>query len=642
LNGIIKTLTQLADLHHEVKRSSEALEYQSRAWRFAANPRVQAKDRWSLLNGIGFSMRALQLPAASLFFQREALNLAIAMNIPLLVSRSYSYLSSVYASMKMYEPAVNEAKQAFEVGRSIRFDSSGREMMAQSLQQLGDIYRDAGNCDDALKNYDISIELYRALKFDFHAYAAHKRKLQCYLTIGAKQTIRDQLRTVLGLSESYRRRITDESQRNSFFDAEQEVYDLAIGYESGVERDHVKALEYSEQSRARSLLDAVNSGRRATSNKARLNVLSPIVSSSLTLAQIQQRMPADSQVVQYAVLDEKTIVWVITNTTLRQEDVPLTAASLTEKVNSFLETVNQPPNSKAYKPDRAVELYNLLITPIERYLERSKFLVVVPDKVLNYLPFSALVASGTSRCLIEEYDLGVAASGTLFVNLSAAAARNTSHTNEHLLTVGNPRFSRDRFESLRDLPSSLTESQTVAGLYDKHKLLSPDEATESNVTAELRNAEVAHLAMHFVLNRQTEMLSGFPLTPERSDNGMSKPFDGFLQSYEICRLDLRRMRLVVLSACQTGIEKQYRGEGAVGAARPFFVAGVPTVVATLWPVDSDASAALMVSFHKRRRELHSTTQALRQAQIEMLHGDDAQYRHPYYWAGFLSIGAVGD
>jgi CHAT domain-containing protein len=148
--------------------------------------------------------------------------------------------------------------------------------------------------------------------------------------------------------------------------------------------------------------------------------------------------------------------------------------------------------------------------------------------------------------------------------------------------------------------------------------------------------------MHFVLNRQTEMLSGFPLTPERSDNGMSKPFDGFLQSYEICRLDLRRMRLVVLSACQTGIEKQYRGEGAVGAARPFFVAGVPTVVATLWPVDSDASAALMVSFHKRRRELHSTTQALRQAQIEMLHGDDAQYRHPYYWAGFLSIGAVGD
>jgi CHAT domain-containing protein len=208
--------------------------------------------------------------------------------------------------------------------------------------------------------------------------------------------------------------------------------------------------------------------------------------------------------------------------------------------------------------------------------------------------------------------------------------------------VGNPKFDRERFSSLRDLPSSLTESKTIAGLYENHRMLSPDEATEANVTAELAKAEVAHLAMHFVLNDQTEMMSGFPLTPEPSNNGMANRFDGFLQSYEICRLDLRRMHLIVLSACQTGIEKQYRGEGAVGAARPFFIAGVPTVVATLWPVDSDASAALMVSFHKRRRAALSTTQALREAQIEMLHGDDAQYRHPYYWAGFLSIGGLGN
>jgi CHAT domain-containing protein len=642
LNGIIKTLTQLADLHQEVKRSSEALEFQSRAWTFAAKAQIQTKERWSLLNGIGASMRALQLPAAALFFQREALNLAVTMNIPLLVSRSYSYLSSAYASMKMYDQAVSDAKQAFDVGRSIRFDSSGREMMAQSLQQLGDIYRDAGQCDEALKNYDSSLELYKALKFDFHAYAAHKRKLQCYLTIADKQKVRDELRTVLGLSELYRRRITVESQRNSFFDAEQEVYDLAIGYESGVEKDYVKALDYSEQSRARSLLDAVNSGRRAGTRKASLDLRSPVVSSSLTVPQIQKKLPANSQMVQYAVLDEKTVVWVVTNTAVKQEEIPVTAEALTAKVNAFLETVNQRPNSDEYKPDRAIELYNLLIAPIERHLERSKFLVIVPDKVLNYLAFAALVSPATSRCLIEEYNLGAAASGSLFVNLSATATRKAGQTNERLLTVGNPKFDRERFSSLRDLPSSLTESKTIAGLYENHRMLSPDEATEANVTAELAKAEVAHLAMHFVLNDQTEMMSGFPLTPEPSNNGMANRFDGFLQSYEICRLDLRRMHLIVLSACQTGIEKQYRGEGAVGAARPFFIAGVPTVVATLWPVDSDASAALMVSFHKRRRAALSTTQALREAQIEMLHGDDAQYRHPYYWAGFLSIGGLGN
>jgi CHAT domain-containing protein len=108
------------------------------------------------------------------------------------------------------------------------------------------------------------------------------------------------------------------------------------------------------------------------------------------------------------------------------------------------------------------------------------------------------------------------------------------------------------------------------------------------------------------------MLSGFPLTPEPSRFTASKSTNGFLQSYEIYGLNLSRPRLVVLSACQTGIEQQYAGEGAVSAARPFQVAGVPIVVATLWPVDSDASAELMANFH----------------------------RHPYYWAPFLTIGGL--
>jgi CHAT domain-containing protein len=642
VNGVIKTLTQLADFHHEVRRSSEALDYQSRAWTFAANAQIQPKERWSLLNGIGFSMRAVQLPAAALFFQREALNLAVAMNIPLLVSRSYSYLSSAYALMSMYEQAVNEARRAFEIGRSIQFDSSGREMMAQSLQQLGDIYREAGRCDEALKNYDASLQIYRELRFHFYAYVAHKGKLQCYLTSADKQLIRKELHTVLGLSELYRRRITVDSQRNSFFDAEQEVFDLAIAYETRVENDYLKALQYSEQSRARSLLDAINSGRRAARKKSGWHLASPIASSSLTVAEIQKTMPAASQIVQYAMLAQKTIVWVITNTAVKHEEVPIPADALTAKINAFLETVNQPPASTEYQPDRAIELYKLLIAPIEQHLDNSRFLAIVPDKALNYVPFAALVSPATSLRLIDDYDLGVAASGTLFVNLSAAAARKARHKDEHMLGVGNPNFDRERFRDLRDLPSSLTESKTVAGLYEKHELLPPDKATESNVISELAKADVAHLATHFVLNEQAEMLSGFPLTPEPSNSPNGRGFDGYLQSHEIYPLDLRRMRLIVLSACQTGVERQYRGEGAVGAARPFFVAGVPVVVATLWPVDSDASAELMVNFHKHRRKSLSTTQSLRQAQRAMMRGEDARYRHPYYWAAFLPIGGLAN
>jgi len=210
---------------------------------------------------------------------------------------------------------------------------------------------------------------------------------------------------------------------------------------------------------------------------------------------------------------------------------------------------------------------------------------------------------------------------------------------ERILSVGNPSFSRDTFKSLRDLPSSALEARSVADFYPNRKsVLVRDDAKESKIVDELKMADVAHFAMHFVVNDESEMRSGFPLAPESSNSSATS--DGILQSYEIYGLNLRRTRLVVLSACQTGIEKQYRGEGAVGAARPFIVAGVPTVVASLWPVDSDASTQLMIEFHKHRHQSMPVVKALKQSQLELINGQNPLYRHPYYWAPFLTIGGL--
>ncbi len=207
---------------------------------------------------------------------------------------------------------------------------------------------------------------------------------------------------------------------------------------------------------------------------------------------------------------------------------------------------------------------------------------------------------------------------------------------EKLLSVGNPSFNREKFDWVRDLPASVGEAREVSRSYQDPKLLLRGEARESAIRAEIETADVGHFAMHYVINEQSEMLSGFPLTPEEDEFSSDAGVNGFLQAHEIYRLDLRRMRLVILSACSTGIERQYLGEGAVGAVRPFLMRGVPTAVASLWPVDSDATAELMVSFHKHRRhDPEPVTQALRDAQIEMLHD-----RHPYYWAPFVVIGGL--
>ena len=101
-----------------------------------------------------------------------------------------------------------------------------------------------------------------------------------------------------------------------------------------------------------------------------------------------------------------------------------------------------------------------------------------------------------------------------------------------------------------------------------------------------------------------------------------------------------RTRLVVLSACQTGVERVYQGEGPIGLARPFIASGVPLVVGSLWPVESETTADLMISFHKHRKQEHiSTVEALRRAQLEIIQKQQ-QSGSPknYHWAAFTVIG----
>ena len=638
LNGVRKSLTQLADFNQAINRIAPALGYLSRALVLTDQSESDPMQKWGVLNQIGFSMTSLQLHAAALFYQVEALRLAKELDIPLYISRSYSYVGTAYATMQKYQEAMNEATQAFEFGRSMT-GKRGIEVRAHASQQLGDINRAAGRCDEAVKNYDQSLELYRDLRVDYYSYVAHKGKLLCYIASSNKPAVRNELRSVLGLSELYRSRITDEGQRSSFFDAEQGVYDLAIGYEFGTERNYEKALEYSEKSRARSLLDAVERGARIRSRRSKSNLHSAVVTPSLSMSEIQAKMPETAQIVQYALLDDKLIIWVITKQQIRHEELSLDIQSFTSTVNAFLETVNNNPGAVTFPHDTSTELFNILIRPVEKYLDKAKALVIIPDKILNYLPFIALTSPVNSAYLIEDYEVSVAPSATLFVNLSAAARRLNQQPNEHLLIVGDPLFNRKTFKSLRQLPASFAEASSVGQLYTDHELLLREDATEASVKREVEKADVVHFAMHFVLNEQSEMLSGFPLTPE-AVKVESTDADGFLQSFEIAHLNLRRTRLAVLSACQTGIEKQYGGEGAVGAVRPFLVAGVPTVVASLWAVDSDASAELMVSFHRHRLNRVPAAQALRLAQLEMIKGSDGSRRHPYYWSPFLAIGGI--
>jgi CHAT domain-containing protein len=157
----------------------------------------------------------------------------------------------------------------------------------------------------------------------------------------------------------------------------------------------------------------------------------------------------------------------------------------------------------------------------------------------------------------------------------------------------------------------------------------------------LNEADVVHLATHAIPDKRSPLLSKLLLSKDGVDQRETHHVSsGFLQATEIYGIKLSRTRLVVLSACQTGIERVYQGEGPIGLARPFIASGVPLVVGSLWPVESESTADLMITFHKHRKQNHvSTVEALRRAQLEILHKQQQSGSQKNYgWAAFSAIG----
>jgi CHAT domain-containing protein len=193
-----------------------------------------------------------------------------------------------------------------------------------------------------------------------------------------------------------------------------------------------------------------------------------------------------------------------------------------------------------------------------------------------------------------------------------------------------------RRESFSRLPFSRIEADEIAKLVPKNSLLKATGFQANRAMAispELSSYRIIHFATHGMLNSEHPLLSGlaFSLIDK---NGV--PQDGFLRMHEIYNLRLPA-DLVVLSACQTALGEEIRGEGLVGLTRGFMQAGAQRVVASLWQVDDVATADLMQRFYRRMlKENLRPAAALRAAQIEM--SKSSRWSAPYYWAGFVMQG----
>ena len=340
-----------------------------------------------------------------------------------------------------------------------------------------------------------------------------------------------------------------------------------------------------------------------------------------TAAGLPARLAPDQAVVEFSVLDDRTVAWVI-----RRSGVRMVVTRIERAVEQALvdrvENLARHPGD-LFPDDPAAALADLLIAPIEPGLVGARELVIVPDGFLRRVPFAALPRRTTGRFLVEDLVLRFAPRAA---DLALDAAIPTAALERRPLIVAGPTFDRAAFPDLGPLGHVALEVDGIRGLYPGARTLMSAEATRSAVLAALPGATLFHFAGHVrSLDASTDATH---LVLAAAEGGLAA---NVLFGREIAGLDLRKLRLVVLSACGTVA----RG-GAVGGlssvAQSFLSAGAGGVVSSLWEVDDRETAELMIDFHRALATGGSPPVALQRAQLAALRRSGG--RVSAAWAAF--------
>ncbi|HEY7544873.1 MAG TPA: CHAT domain-containing protein, partial [Blastocatellia bacterium] len=327
--------------------------------------------------------------------------------------------------------------------------------------------------------------------------------------------------------------------------------------------------------------------------------------------------------------------------------------------------------------ERARAVDELVIQPIRSLVGDVTQLLISPDGALNLIPFEALVDE-QGRYLIERFAFTYLTSGRDLLRLQVARAARSSS-----LVIADPLFGepdlpqpvraegrsgeyrarkRQSITSATDLSNvyfaplagTAQEARAIKTLFPEVNILLKQQATESSLKQSVA-PKLLHIATHgFFLTRGTVPTKSLQATraigtSAKVDNPLLRSGlalaganlregndDGILTALEATGLNLWGTKLVVLSACDTGLGEVKNGEGVYGLRRAFVLAGAETLVMSLWPVSDYVTRELMTAYYRGLKQGQGRGEALRQVQLAMLRRKDRE--HPFYWASFIQSG----
>jgi len=345
----------------------------------------------------------------------------------------------------------------------------------------------------------------------------------------------------------------------------------------------------------------------------------------------------------------------ILSSTGEPEAIDLGAADTIEKkitdFRQLFQNGTQLPIPLIKQSARALD--QAIMAPIREKIGDSRHILIAPEGALSLIPFEALVDE-SNRYLVETYSFTYLTSGRDLLRL-----QNPSPSHDNPVLIADPYFQRPgefvadiRFidlakKTFAPLPGTAEEAEAIGQLLNITPLMG-EFATERAVK-QVNSPSILHIATHgfFESNPQSEagagtinnnplLLSGLILAGFRVGDSGGGGEDGILTAQEVSALDLVGTKLVVLSACDTGLGNIDAGEGIYGLRRALVLAGAESQVMSLWKVSDTATKDLMVKYYQKLRENQGRSEALRQTQLEML--ESGEYQHPYYWAAFIPSG----
>jgi len=325
------------------------------------------------------------------------------------------------------------------------------------------------------------------------------------------------------------------------------------------------------------------------------------------------------------------------------------------------------------------KLYRSILEPAIAMVGARRLLIVA-DGTLSFIPFDALVTAPggsdytTLPYLVKTNETVYAPSASVVEAVRRQASANAASTSRSILLIADPIFDLGderaknltvgksptdaarglfvssaagdvaglekeipasfvikRLKGTRDEADEIERTARAAGLRTE-KWLDLDASEANTHERDLKTYSILHIATHGFLDAKHPQFSGVVLSLVGN-----KKEDGFLRTDEIFNLRLGSP-LVMLSACETGLGKEKRGEGVMGLTRGFIYAGAPSVGVSLWSVDDKSTAVLMSDFYKvlLAKDAARATGALRAARLNMIAA--RTYSSPYYWAPFVMVG----